>query len=455
MKKSFQRVFSLILSAWVVLGLCLPLSARADEPMQVAATAAILIDADYGDVLFDQNAHSHRYPASITKVMTALLTLEAIDRGEMSPGTVVTARPSAMQGLSSDGSSQNIQAGEKLTVEELLYCILVASANEAANVLAEAVTGDVPSFVERMNVRAAELGMGDTNFVNTHGLHSAEHYTTAYDISLLVVEALKHDAFRTIVATKEYRIPATNLSNERHFYNTNALLSNWRYLGYTYSSSIGVKTGSTPEAGQCLASAAVEDGRTMIAVVLGAENVTGPDGVLDRQAFSESKRLLQWGFSGFSRKTIIDPMALLTEVEVTLSQETSSVAAHPGGTLEATLPNGVEPEDFERSIALFEESVQAPVEAGQVLGTVTLRYGGRDYGTLNLVAANDVARSDLLYTIARVEAFFSQIWVRLALLVLVALIFFLALRRFLLRGSRRRGRARYGGYAGRGHRRRK
>ncbi len=449
MKKSLRRFFSLFLSAVLLAGLLLPITAFAlTDPMDVAATAALLVDADYGDVLYDQNAHAQRYPASITKVMTALLTLEAVGRGELALDTVVTAQASAQNGLSADGSSQNLKTGEQLTVEELLYCMLVASANEAGNILAETVSGSVDSFVEQMNKRAAELGMENTHFSNPHGLHNAEHYTTAYDISLMATEALKHDTFRTIVATEEYRIPATNLSGERHFYNTNALLSNWKYIGYTYSSAIGVKTGSTPEAGQCLVSAAVENGRTLIAVVLGAENVANADGTVSRQAFSESKRLLQWGFQNFSRKVILDSTDLLTEVNVTLSDEASYVVAHPDGTLEATLPKDLQPENFVKTITLNTESVEAPVEKGQVLGTVTVSYEGKEYGTLNLVAANSVARSELLYNIARFKAFLGQLWVRIVILAVILLILLLIIRRYILGGRRRKRMNRYSGYTG-------
>lgn len=446
MKKSFCRLISFALCASVLAGLLLPAASLALEPIEVAATAAVLVDADYGELLLDQNAHAKRYPASITKVMTALLTLEAIDRGELSLDTVVTAPEAAFNGLSADGSTQGIKAGEQMTVQQLLDCALIASANEACSILAVTIAGDINSFVARMNTRAAELGMKDTHFANPHGLHSDEHYTTAYDISLMTIEALKHDTFRSIVDMAECRVPATNLSGERHFYNTNALLSNWRYIGYTYSSAIGVKTGSTPEAGQCLVSAAVENGRTLVAVVLGAENVTGADGTIDRQSFSESKRLLQWGFQNFSRKTLLDSTSLLGEVNVTLSDEASYVVMHPDGTLEATVPNDLNPEDFQRDITLNADSVEAPVEKDQVLGTVTVSYEGKEYGKLNLVAVNSVARSELLYNIARIKAFFGQLWVKIALIALAVLILVLALRRLLFGRGPRHRRGQYGSF---------
>ncbi len=451
MKNSLRRTISLLLTATLLAALFLPVSALAIEDMNVAATAAILVDADHGDVLYDQSAHDQRYPASITKIMTALLTLEAVDRGELSLDNVVTAPADAFVGLSPDGSSQNIQAGEQLTVEQLLYCALVASANEACNILAVTVAGSTDAFVTRMNERAAELGMKDTHFANPNGLHDPDHYTTAYDISLMALQALKNQTFRKIVGTAEYTIPATNLSASRHLYTTNGLLSNWRYAGYTYSSAIGVKTGSTPEAGLCLVSAAVENGRTLLAVVLGAQSVTREDGTTDHQSFSESKRLLQWGFQNFSRKTILDSSVLITEVPVTLSKEASQVVVHPDGTLEATLPNDLSVSDFQKEVTLNADSVEAPVTKDQVLGTVTLTYQGKSYGTLNLVASNDVSRSSLLYYMNRIQTFFAQLWVRLVLAALALLTVFLLLRRMVLGRGKPSGRRRYSSYSGGGY----
>ncbi len=446
MKKYCTRVFSFLLCAALLAGLLLPTAALAIPEMDVAASSAILVDADNGDILYEKEAHTRRYPASITKVMTALLTLEAIDRGELSLDKVVTVSSTSQAGLSDDGSSQNIKPGEQLTVEELLYCTLVASANEACNILGETVCGDLSTFVDKMNQRAQELGMKDTHFANPHGLHDENHYSTAYDIWLMTAQAMKNSTFRTIVDTDQYHIPATNLSAERHFYNTNGLLSNWKYIGYTYSKAIGIKTGSTPEAGQCLVSAAVDTGRTLIAVVLGAQNVTMADGTLDRQSFSESRRLLQWGFANFKRMTIIDETAKLREIKVTLSEEADYVLLSPSGKLEATLPADLKPENFTQEVTVASESVQAPVAKGQILGSVTLTYNGKSYGTLDLVASNSVSRSEKLYTLFRIKTFFEQLWVRLLLIALAVVILILILRHLIFGKRRPRGRyKRYGG----------
>lgn len=450
MKK--YRIWSVLLCAALIAGLFLPTTAQAIPEMDVDATAAILVDMDYREILYEKNAHEKRYPASITKVMTALLTIEAVERGELSMDQVITASSTFQQDLSADGSTQNIKPGEEMSVQNLLYCTLVASANEACNILAEAVSGEVDAFVSQMNQRALELGMADTHFVNAHGLHKDEHYTTAYDISLMVMEALKHDSFRQIVATTDYRVPATNLSEERYFYNTNALLSNWKYVGYTYSSAIGVKTGHTPEAGQCLASAAVENGKTLVAVVLGCQREPNTTGSAGYTYFSESKRLLQWGFSYFDRKVIVEEAEPIAEVEVTLSRENDHVLVKPQGRLEATLPVDVDPANFQSDVELYAQSVPAPVERGQVMGKVTYSYEGKEYGTLDLVAVDGVSRSELLYHLDQLQNFFGQLWVQVLCVVLALLILILVVRHLLF--GRRRGRYAGGGYGGRRRRRR-
>ena len=395
MKKMMKQALSL----WCVLCMLLPLlssHARAAEDAfpAVKATAALLVDIQYDTVLYDQNAQEKRYPASITKVMTALLVLEAISRGELEPSTVLTASQSSLEDITDDASSMNLQVGETVTVEELLYCLLVSSANDAANLLAEKVSGSIPAFVEAMNTRAQELGMTGTHFANPHGLHQDTHYTTAYDIYLMTRKAMEFPLFQKIVATSRHTVPATNLSKERTLFSTNALISSWRYNGYTYSPATGVKTGYTPEAGQCLVSSAQSGGRSLIAVVLGAEVIYSETSE-DRRQFTESSRLLRHGFNDFKAQTLIGPGALMSEVPVRLSKTVPYVVVQPNKTVEAILPSSFDPQYLKTTVNLSAESVEAPVKQGQVLGTVSVTYKDLPYGQADLVAANAVPASIL------------------------------------------------------------
>ena len=196
MKK--RRWFSLFLSFALLLPLFSLTSADAYEDFTLDAKAGLLIEADTGEILYEKNAHQENYPASLTKVMVALLVFEAIDEGKIALTDSVTATESAFEGLSSDGSTANIVPGETMTVEQLLNCMLIVSANEACNILGETLYGSVDAFVARMNERAAELGCEHTHFANATGLHNSQHYTTAWDLYLITREALKHDKFMEI-----------------------------------------------------------------------------------------------------------------------------------------------------------------------------------------------------------------------------------------------------------------
>ncbi len=448
MKKN--RFFSALLSLLLLLACALP-AAALDDP-QPNCGAAIVVDGDYGDVLYSFHGYDKMYPASITKVMTSLLVMEALSDGRLALDQPITASSSAVV-LPEGSSTQGIKAGEVLTVEQLLYCDLVASANEACNILAETVGGSITEFVAMMNAKAQELGMTGTHFVNPNGLHDEDHYTTAYDITLMARAAMEYSTFRTIVSTTKYTVPATNLSQQRVLHTTNYLLSSAIIPGYTYSKAIGIKTGSTTPAGQCLASAAVDtDGRTFYCVVLGAQTVTHEDGSRNRYSFEESKRLLEWAFQNFKRQVLLDNTFTdaIREIPVTLSDEADYVIAQPVGTIEATMPTDYRFDKSQLKMDLAEQ-VEAPVTKGTKLGTVSLVYDGVTYGTLDMVAADDVSRSDFQYYVKTAKDYLSLWWVKAlaitAAVLIALLVIFLV---FLLpRRSRRRRYSSSGRYRGR------
>ena len=458
---------SLFLALLLVLPLTAPVALAAEggsgsailDAMEVNAAAAVLVDPDTGEVLYEKNPHEQRYPASITKVMTCLLTLEAVDRGELTLEQTVTASQALHTGIGDNASTADIKAGEQIRVIDLLYAALIPSANEACNVLAEAVSGDVVTFVALMNQRAAELGMEDTHFANTHGYHDPNHYTSAWDIYLMCKEAMQYETFRTIVGSVGYTMPATNLHEEpREVHATNALISNWRVRGYLYQYATGIKTGSTPEAGYCLAASATKEDRNLISVVLGCEREPGTSGSDGFIYFDETIRLFDWGFNNFSRQVMLDETKRdIPEVAVTLGKDTNYVTLEPQGEIEALLPKDVGPENFTYSFTRNAESVEAPVEKGQQLGAITVSFNGKEYGTLPLVASIAVERDEWLYRFDRLEKFFGQLWVRILLVVIAVAVAVLLVRHFLFGGRRRRyGRAYSGGGRGRytGRRRR-
>lgn len=431
--------FFLLLSLLTTL-LTPALATEESDSFTVNAASALLLDADHDEVLYEQNADERRFPASITKVMTGLLTAEAIDRGELSLDTQVTLGDDLYTGIGEGGSTQDLKPGEILTVRDLLNCALIPSANEACNALASLVAGSIPAFVDLMNQRAAELGMTGTHFVNPHGYHDDDHYTTARDVSRMCLEAMKHPDFRQIVSSVSYTVPATNLHAERVLHDTNALVSNFRVRGFLYQYAIGIKTGSTPEAGYCLASAAEKNGRTMIGVILGGVNWKDSAGnAVENNYFRESKNLLEYGFNHFSRKTILSGIDPIGTIPVKLCADQDYVTVQPASSLEASLPNDLDPASFQRQIDL-PERLDAPIEKGQPLGTITLSYEGKEYGTIELVATSSLERSQFLFVIDQIQRFFSHLWVKLLLLVLVLLILIFFLRRLFLGPSRRNRR---------------
>lgn len=450
MKK--YRLFALVLVVSIMTTLLLPFQSLALEPPEFHGKNAILVDANYDEILYEVGGHDKVYPASITKVMTALLTLEAIESGKLTAQTQITASATAAT-IPKGSSTANIKAGEVLTVEQLLYCLLLPSANEAAQILAETVGGDIDTFVGMMNDKAKELGCENTHFANPHGFHDPDHYTTPYDITLFMKAAMEYDLFQKIVTSPNYTIPATNLSEQRTVRNTNALTSNWTYTGYLYTPGTGGKTGSTDEAGKCLVETAKKGDTYLISVVMGEpEKVTLADGTEVVAQFYDTIQLLNWGFENFQRTVISEDSEVVAKVNVTLSTQSDQVMVRPSGSIARTLPKDVKVDEMEKVINLFNDTVEAPVEKGQLLGTMRLLYQGEEYGALDLIADSSVERSELLYRLDRIQKFFQNWWVKLLLVIVVVAVVALLLRIFVFSKRRRyagAGASRRGRYSGR------
>ena len=421
-----------------------------DDP-EILSKAALLMDYNTGTVVYAHNEHEELYPASLTKIMTALLTLDAVKEGKLSLDQEVTASETALAGLPSDGSTANIKAGETMSVRNLLYCMMVVSANEACNILAEAVAGSTSAFVDKMNEKAEALGCENTHFVNTNGLHDPQHYTSAWDLYLITRAAMEYEEFITITDTAAYTVPATNISEERKLYTTNHLLSNWRVIGYRDTRAHGIKTGSTDDAGYCLVSSAEKGSLHFVSVILGAERVE-VDGVGDIRSFSHTSRMFDYGFENFTYKTIIDQMEAIQEVPVELS-EIDHVTVYPAETKEVLIPKGLDGEDLDRTIIL-QEPVEAPVAKGQKLGTLELSYDGVIYATVDLLAGFDVEASKLMTLWRDTKDFVEKPVVKIGAIVLLALLVILALVKLVFgrrryRYGRNVGRRGHGSYRGR------
>ena len=430
----------------LILSFCLVPPALADEPAlpkepDINCQAALLVDYNTGLPLYAKNEHQEMYPASLTKIMTALLVLEAVDSGKLSLTDSLTASRSAMTtGLDEDGSTAGIQEGEIMTVEQYLTCMLVVSANEACNVLAEAVSGSVSAFVDAMNAKAQALGCENTHFVNASGLHDPQHYTSAWDLYLITRAAMEHEDFMRICDTGKAVIPVTNLSEERTLHTTNYLIDVWRSRGYINADAHGIKTGSTDAAGHCLVSSAIRGSLHFVSVALGGERKTLEDGEIRTYSFYDTNQLFKWAFENFSYQTVAMETEEIQEVPVELSK-TDHVTVHPAGDAKVLLPKALSPDLLERDVEL-QSSVDAPVSAGQKLGTMTLSYDGITYATLDLVASFDVEASRLKTLLRSIQDFFSKTSVRVVgIIVLLLLILLLVWKVFLSRRRYRYGRS--------------
>lgn len=441
-----MKIINFIIIFSILSILFLPDNIRAAEQIDINAKGALLADIESGEIFYSKNIHDRLYPASTTKIMTALLVLEACERGEVSLSDTVTASDTFQEGLIWDGSTQNIQPGEKMTLEDLLYCIMLASANEACNIAAEYVTGgSVSEFVGLMNKRAGELGCTDTVFTNTNGIPDENHYTTVYDIYLITREAMKHPKFVSISNTAYKEIPATNISDTRQITTTNSLIlpGNEKYY-YKYAK--GIKTGSTNDAGFCLVSSAERNGMTLVSVILGAQAVPQEDESYLIESFTETKKLFEWFYNNYSSKVILSKIELIKQVAVELGDGADSVVVRPNEDLTLILPNKISPEDFTRNITIYSEQenappLQAPVDEGQVLGEISLTYMDKTYGPFQLVANTEVSLSKIAFIKARISHTLSQPLARIiivAVFLVIALYIIFVVRYNIIRRKRRK-----------------
>lgn len=361
-----KRVLVCILCLTVFAGMALPAGAA---DLQLPAKSAVLMDAETGTLLYEQNAHEQLAPASVTKVMTMLLIMEAIDSGRIGwNDTVVTSEAAAAKG----GSQVYLKVGESMTVSDMVKSIAVSSANDCACAMAEHIAGSEAAFAELMNKRAQELGMKDTHFVNCTGLDDSadaeNHKTSAYDIAIMSCELLKnHPDIKkfTTIWMDTVRGGAFGLSN------TNKLV---RF----YQGATGLKTGFTAKAGYCLSASAERDGMELVSVVMGCES--------SANRFAACKSLLDHGFAGYA---LIVPKAESMEIPVTLGTA-ERVAAVPAGE-DAVLIDKAQKNSVTQVAELL-ENVPAPVSQGQRLGTLYLKSGEQVLKEIPLVAETTVPK---------------------------------------------------------------
>ena len=306
---------------------------------------------DQGTVIFNKNADKKTPMASLTKITTAMVVLEKADDLQR----VCTVTQDELDELAGTNSSTaGLVDGEQLTVEQLLYLLMVHSANEAAIILAHEFSGTTAAFVEEMNAYAAKLGCKDTHYLNPHGLDAEGHYTTARDLALIIRHALQNDEFTKIVGTPVYEMEATNKRDATKYNNTNSLLVPGSY--YSYTPCKGIKTGTTAEAGYCLASYASQNGYTYLTIIIqGAEGWKNRTYSGGNTAFNETIRAYKWVFDNIKLTPIATPKDKVTQVNVDLGRKKDKVTLVPAQEVQALIPSSIDSSGI--SIELIPESL--------------------------------------------------------------------------------------------------
>ena len=360
----------------------------------LTCSAAIVIEADSGDVVFEKNADAIMYPASTTKIMTVYLgtLMDNLD-------TPYTVTSTALD-VPEDSTTIPLAIGEEVTLRDLLYATIVKSGNEGANAIAEIVSGSIPAFVDLMNNYAQLLGCTNTHFNNAHGYHDENHYTTARDMAIIARAAMQNDLFRDIVSTTSYVMPADNIYKERKLTIDNPFLRQGQNSELYYSYGIGIKTGTHNAAGRCFVGAAEKDGVTLISVVFHATS--------DTSRYTDTIKLLEYGFSQYTRIDIetlyamnpfVVDIAYYSSDDANLGKLTLSlkeISSEGADTFTASAENidYLSRHLSDITVTEYTRAFTAPVEQGEVMGTLTYYNANREATVYELVASRSIKRRD-------------------------------------------------------------
>lgn len=429
MKKRFFSIISIIMILFVACSLfCFPVSAAKSSninnqskafsdmdfgcKVKTKSDTVLLVNLDTGVTVYSKEADTKRYPASLTKIMTYVVVAENVkDFDTKIEITEKSLEP--LQGTGSSLSAVSYNIGKKLTVRELLECLMISSGNDAALVLADYVGGDagVKGFVKMMNDKAKELGCENTHFVNPHGLHDSDHYTTARDMYKITSYALMLPDFSNITNTTSYEIGGD------YYATTNHLLDSFSEYYYQYAR--GIKTGTTDEAGRCLITQAVADGYSYLAVLMHAP-YNEAEGIDEYYNMVDAAELFRWAFRNITLKEVVTRETPVCEEKINLSWDKSSIQLSPEEDFNVLLPNNVE----EKDISIKTDApdyIDAPVKEGDYVGKASVYYKDEKVATFNLVADETVERSTLLYILDLLKNVFTSIYFIGAAIIVVIL----------------------------------
>lgn len=380
MKKNVVKISTILIIIIIVLSSLSFTFAASDAP-KVTSEAVILMDKNTEKILYEKNATEKMYPASTTKILTAILTIENVDLNEN-----VTISENAVTSIPEGYVTADLQVGEILTVEQLLEILLLHSANDAAVALAEHVGGTVDSFVSMMNTKINELGLSNTHFTNPYGRQDPNHYSTAYDMAIIMKYCMDNEEFRKIDGLASCAIPATNLHEPRMYSSSNRMIdpSDENYYPYITAG----KTGFTTQAGECFISCSYKDDIELIAVVLGGEGINDP-----QTRFSDTKSLYEYGYSNYSLKNIVDADDIVYQMQIpNATKETRNLNLIAKNSINALVNNNFQNTSLTPEVTLKTEDISAPIDEGEVLATAKYTVDGEEY-EVDLVADHSVEKS--------------------------------------------------------------
>lgn len=360
------------------------------ETINLYSEAAVLIDSKTGTILYGKNENQIMYPASTTKILTAIIALEKCDLSDK-----ITASYNAVMSIPAGYSNAAIQPDEILTLQELLDMFLIHSANEVGLILAEHISGSIEEFANLMNQKAVEIGCTNTHFTNPSGIHDENHYSTAYDMALIAKYCMQNEEFRNVVAKKSCTIAPTNKYEERYFVNTNDLILPSSQYYYQYA--IGIKTGFTTQAKNCLISASLKDNLELITVVLGAQTTeTGKSG-----RYIDTINLFEYGYSKYKIQEIATQNSVIDEITIpNATKETKNLQLLLKDSISSITPANFDLDNLDYNIEL-NENISAPIAEGSVLGKITYNIDGINYSS-DLLASHNVEKSNLAILICQI-----------------------------------------------------
>lgn len=376
-----------------------------------------LINLDTDTVVFEKNTNQKRSMASITKIMTYIVTVESIKDLEGTNITVDGKMLDILQGT--DSSLSGIEEGQTLNVIKLLNCLMVPSGNDAALVLANYIgNGDVSKFVELMNQKARDLSCNDTHFSNPHGLYDENHYTTVNDVVKMTKYAMELPYFMEIST----QVVSYVLGEDKPLVTTNSMIDEIRGGEYYYEYARGIKTGHLDESGYCLVSTAIKDGYTYLCVALGAPSIDSDGNEIEiNNAMIDSKNLYEWAFKNLKLQHILDSSSPIGEVSLKYVFGKDTMIVVPSKTYATILPDNIDTSSIEVRTNL-PDAIEAPIVSGTKVGTADLIYNGQYLSTIDVVASETVNRNDFLYTMSMIIKVITSKWFLIAVSIIIVLL---------------------------------